>query len=312
MRNLFAETIFDSRKTLWDGLGSEVTGAVSSEHAITLAGLNWDVYQDEVYTKDGIKIEGSFANIRTSDNKPLGIVGERYQIVQNKDAFNFTDELLGEGVTYETAGALKGGKVIWLLAKMPNEYKILDDKIDPFLVFTNSHDGSGAVKVAMTPVRVWCKNTLTLALKKSKRTWSARHTMSIDKRLEQARTTLNLANTYMESLNNTFEDLYKVKLNKDKVVKLVNDLCPVDEDATDRVKKNVENIRMDILFRYEEAPDLKDREETGARFIQSVVDSVDHKEPARLTQNYQANFFASMINGNSLLDRAMDMVMVAA
>ena len=305
------ENMFSARVTPWHGLGTVVSEALSSEEAIEKAGLAWDVYPEEVYTKNGVKIPGAYANVRSSDGSALGIVGERYQIVQNSEAFTFTDALLGEGVKYETAGSLKGGRVIWLLAKMPKTYRILGDNIEEYCCFTNSFDGSGAIKVALTGVRVVCSNTLAAALKSAKRTWSARHTGSIDTKMEQARQTLELAETYMDSLNNTFEDLYKIKLNRDKVVKLVSDLVPVEDDATNRVKQNVENIRMDILFRYDEAPDLKDREETGARFIQAVADSTSHRQPARLTSNYQANFFYSQINGNTMLDKAMSMVMAA-
>lgn len=307
----FAETIFDSRKTLWDGLGEKVEGAQTSEMAIKLAGLDWKVEPKKIFTEDGSEVPDAYANVRDKDNKVLGVVGARYQIVQNSDAFSFTDSLLGEGVTYETAGALKGGKQIWLLAKLPDQYKILGDEVTPYLVFSNSFDGSGSIRVAMTPVRVWCKNTLNLALKTSKRSWNARHSGAIAAKLEQAKQTLNLAVDYMDSLNETFEDLYKVKLNKDKVVSLVDTLIPVSDDMTQRVKDNQERIKSDIFFRYEEAPDLKDREETGARFIQAISDSVSHIQPARLTQNYQANFFASMLNGNDMLDKAMSLVMAA-
>ena len=86
------------------------------------------------------------------------------KVVQNEEAFAFTDELLGEGVTYETAGSLQNGRRTWILAKLPTRYIISGDEITPYLVFMNSHDGSGAIKAAMTPIRVVCQNTLNLAL----------------------------------------------------------------------------------------------------------------------------------------------------
>lgn len=310
--SLLPETIFDARTTPWAGLGTEVKGAATSEDAMRLSGLNWNVIQRKIYDEENNLIPGSFANVRDSDNTCLGIVGERYKVVQNSDAFAFTDALLGEGVRYETAGALDGGRKIWLLAILPEKYRILGDDIDPFLVFSSSHDGSGSIKVAVTPIRVWCKNTLNLSLKKAKRTWSARHTQTIDTKMDQARDTLKLSHAYMDELNNTFEELYKVKVDKDKVIKLVDDLVPIKEDATDRVKNNINRVKSDIIFRWEEAPDLKDREKTGARFIQAVADSVTHIEPARLTQNYQANLWGNMITGNDLADRAMQLVFAAA
>lgn len=307
------ETIFSTRIRPWHGLGVIVNEAPTSKDALKLAGLDWTVEQKPVYLEDGTQIKGAYANVRSSDNKPLGIVGERYKIVNNADAFKFTDELIGEGVTYETAGSLKEGKQVWILAKLPGNYKILDDKVEPFLVFTNSFDGSGSVKVAMTPVRVVCNNTLNLALKNAKRTWSARHTQNIHASMEQSRETLGLAQAYMSTLQFEFEELYKIKLDNDKVVNLVDNLVPIDEEMTDRKKTNLDNIKQDIMFRYLEAPDLKDREQTGARFIQAVTDSIGHMEPARQTSNYQENSFARMINiQNELLDRAMNLVKVVA
>lgn len=312
MRNsLLPETVFDARKTPWYGLGTEVKGAATSADAMRLSGLDWNVVQKKIYDEDNRLIPGQFANVRDSDGSCLGIVGERYKVVQNSEAFEFTDALLGEGVKYETAGALNEGRKIWLLAILPEKYKILGDNVDPYVVFSSSHDGSGSIKVAVTPIRVWCKNTLNLSLKRAKRTWTARHTMAINTKMDQARATLKLSHAYMDELNSTFEDLYKVKIDKDKMIKLVDDLVPIEDDATDRVKNNINRIKSDIIFRWEEAPDLKDRERTGARFIQAVTDSVTHIEPARLTQNYQANLWGNMINGNALADRAMQLVMAA-
>jgi len=296
---------FAGRQTPWHGLGVQVENAPTSEDAIIYAGLNWEVLQKKVYTEDGTRIEGFYSNVRSSDNKPLGVVGSRYTIVQNVDAFKFTDSLLGEGVTYETAGSLNDGKTIWLLAKLPNKYDILGDKVDPYIVFTNTHDGSGAVKVAMTPVRVVCQNTLNFALKSAKRTWSARHLGSIEAKMNEAVETLELANQYMEAVNNQFEDLYKIKLSDFEVRSIINKIVPINEDMGKAQKENSEKVRNDILYRFKEAPDLKQLEYTGARLIQAVSDTSTHIEPFRKTMNFEENRFKKSIEGNDLLDKAL-------
>ena len=296
---------FAGRQTPWHGLGVQVENAPTSEDAIIYAGLNWKVLQKKVYTEDGTRIEGFYSNVRSSDNKPLGVVGSRYTIVQNVDAFKFTDSLLGEGVTYETAGSLNDGKTIWLLAKLPNKYDILGDKVDPYIVFTNTHDGSGAVKVAMTPVRVVCQNTLNFALKSAKRTWSARHLGSIEAKMNEAVETLELANQYMEAVNNQFEDLYKIKLSDFEVRSIINKIVPINEDMGKAQKENSEKVRNDILYRFKEAPDLKQLEYTGARLIQAVSDTSTHIEPFRKTMNFEENRFKKSIEGNDLLDKAL-------
>ena len=136
------ETMFYVREKPWHGLGTEVQEAPTSIDALTLAGLDWEVIQKDVYTEDGSLISGYKLNARSTDNAALGIVSDRYKVVQNSDAFRFTDDLLGEGVTYETAGALQGGRKVWMLARMPQRYIIAGDEIVPYLVVMNSHDGS--------------------------------------------------------------------------------------------------------------------------------------------------------------------------
>ena len=153
------ETMFSVRETPWHGLGTIVNDTPTSEDALRISGLDWKVVQDDVFTDSGERISGYKANIRDIDRKILGVVSDRYKVVQNTDAFSFTDELLGQGVKYETAGSLQDGRRVWLLARMPKEYIGGSDEICPYLVFSNSHDGTGAVKVAITPVRVVCNNS---------------------------------------------------------------------------------------------------------------------------------------------------------
>jgi len=306
------ENMFSVRETPWHGQGLVIESAPTSEDAIRLAGLDWRVESKEIFLADGTKVPDAYANVRSSDNKPLGIVGNRYQIVQNSDAFAFTDALLGEGVKYETAGSLCDGKIVWMLAKLPEKYKILGDDVTPYVVFTNTHDGSGAVKVAMTPVRVVCQNTLNAGLRQAKRTWSARHTGSIDSKMQDAANTLKLADAYMKAQQNLFEDLYKVKTTDSKVVSILNYIAPITDDMTARQASNVEAIRSDILARYRFAPDLSKTDHTGARLIQAVADSTSHMEPIRKTKNYAENRFKTAINGNDFLDRAINVVLAAA
>lgn len=305
------ESLFYVRETPWHGQGLRVEDAPSSEEAIRLAGLDWSVDQQPIYLADGTQIKDNYANVRSSDGKALGIVGSKYKIVQNTEAFAFTDELLGEGVKYETAGSLKEGKVIWLLAKMPEAFEVLGDKVEPYLVFTNTHDGSGAVRVCMTPVRVVCNNTLNMALRGAKRVWSARHTGSIASKLDDARETLQFANNYIKATQETFEELYKVKLNDISLHRMLNNIVPITEDMSDRQKENQKTIRDDILLRYEEAPDLKVLDQTGARLVQAVADTTSHLEPFRLTANWKENRFKNTLDGNKLLDKTVGILLAA-
>lgn len=306
------ETMFYTREAPWHGLGTHVESALSAEEALEKSGLNWNVIQRPIMTTAYNPIPGYKANIRETDNRILGVVTDRYRVVQNAEAFAFTDALLGEGVRYETAGSLQGGKKIWLLAKLPDKYIIEGEQIDPYLVFSSSHDGSGAVKVAMTPVRVVCQNTLNIALSSAKRIWSTVHVGDLAAKMDEAHNTLLLAEKYMGKLGTEFSRLSKIRLSDQKVMEYINLLLPMDDQPTDIHRKNVGRIREDLKMRYFEAPDLKQVGKNGYRFVNAVSDFATHAKPLRKTANYQENMFARTIEGNPLIDRAYEMVLAAA
>lgn len=305
------ETMFSTREKPWHGLGTIVAEAPDSREALILAGLDWKVIQKKIYTGDWKLIHGYRANVRDSDHQFLGVVSDRYRVVQNEDAFAFTDALLGEGVRYETAGSLQSGRRVWMLAKLPNEYIILGEQISPYLVFSNTHDGSGAIKVAMTPVRVVCSNTLNLALHTTKRCWSAKHTTNIAGKLDKARETLLFAKTYMTALGAEFEELSRIQMPDRKVMEAVKELLPMKDDMTIQQKKNVRNLQEDLKRRYFDASDLQEVGRNAYRFVNAVSDFATHNRPLRETANYKENLFMRTMDGNALIDKAYRMVKAA-
>ena len=306
------ETMFYVRKTPWHGLGTKVAEALTSSEALTISGLDWTVAQTPIYTESGHLIKNYKANVRNTDNAILGVVSDRYTVVQNKSAFEFTDNLLGAGVKYETAGSLQGGRRVWLLAKLPEQYIINSEVVEPYLVFSNSHDGSCAINVAMTPVRIVCMNTLNLALRQAKRTWSSKHLGNMKSKLHEAEETMGLANHYMAELNNEIDILNIIRMPDSKVISYINDLVPMPDDATDIQKKNVNQLRDDIITRYYEAPDLRVLDKNAYRFINAVSDFATHSVPIRNTANYQENLFMKTLEGHPVIDRAYAMIKAAA
>lgn len=298
------ETMFYTREKPWHGLGTYVAESITSKEALMAAGLNWRVVQKNLYSEDNIPIQGYKANMRDVDNKVLGVVTDRYKVAQNENAFAFTDELLGKGVRYETAGSLQEGRKTWMLAKLPNEYIITGERISPYLVFSNSHDGSGAIKVVMTPIRVVCQNTLNLALSKAKRVWSTIHTGDIQNKLEDAKTTLFMAETYMDSLGKEIEQLHKIAIPDKKVMEYIDILLPLEEEASDIQKKNIRKLREDMKLRYFDAPDLQQVGKNGYRFVNAVSDFATHAKPLRVTENFKENLFGRIMEGNVLIDKS--------
>lgn len=299
------------RNLPWHGLGECVKEAPTSKDALQLAGLNWKVEPEPIYTETKELISGYKANVRDSDRSVLGVVTDRYKVIQNDEAFAFTDALLGEGVRYETAGSLQNGKKVWLLARMPHEYIISGERISPYLLFSNSHDGSGAVKVAMTPVRVVCNNTLNLALNTAKRAWSMVHTGDVKSKLDEARNTLFMAEMYMDHLGKEFEHLRSIKLSDNEVMEYINLLLPCDESASSQQIRNIRRLRDDFKARYFDAPDLQDVGRNAYRFVNAAADFATHSSPLRKTSSYKENLFSKTVEGNPIIDKAYQMVLAA-
>lgn len=306
------ESMFYVREKPWHGLGTMVAMAPDSTAALRLAELDWNVIQKDIMTADSRDIIPGFkANVRDRDGSVLGIVTDRYRVVQNAEAFSFTDELLGEGVRYETAGSLQGGRRTWVLARLPHQYIINGEEVTPYLVFMNAHDGSGAIKVAMTPVRVVCQNTLNLALSTAKRSWSFNHTGDISGKLDEARDTLLYAGQYMSELGRTFGKLGQIKLSDGKVMEFISALLPAADGASSQQRRNIRRMQEDMRARYYDAPDLADVGKNGYRFINAVSDFATHAKPLRERTNYRESLFARTVDGNPLIDRAYQMVMAA-
>ena len=310
------ETMFYTREKPWHGMGTMVQEAPTSAEALHLAGLDWTVEPKPVYTEiDGIfgksmqEIPGFKANTRDIDGSVLGIVTDAYKIVQNTDAFAFTDNLIGGEVRYETAGSLANGKRTWLLARLP-ETEIVGDKLERYLLFTNTFDGSGSVRVACTPVRVVCQNTLNYALHSAKRAWSIRHTANISERLVEAHNALQFESEYIGALKGNAENFAMQHLTDREINYLISQLFPIAEDATPLVvKRNAE--RRELFRTALNADDLQNFKNTKWQFVNAAADMADHAQPVRMTATSRENRLKDIFNGHPLLDKAYELVLAA-
>ena len=308
------ETMMYVREKPWHGLGTKVDKAPNSAEALELAGLNWKVEQTPVYTADGTLIPNYKANRRNTDKSVLGIVTDRYQIVQNDEAFEFTDSIVGETengvVKYETAGSLNHGKKIWLLAKMPTQ-KVLDDEVEPYMCFTNSHDGSGAIRICMTPIRVVCQNTLNMALSQAKRSWSTKHVGDIESKLEEAKMCLELADEYMYNLGIEAEKLANTALRREQIDEILNEMFPVDDLTSERKKSNIQQIKDEFYIAYF-MPDIEKFIGTAWGAINAMSDCVTHTAPKRNTVDFYNNRWGKVMEGHPMIDQFVDLVRAKA
>ena len=214
----------------------DISSAKTVDEALNLSGLNWQVEPKTIYDEDNNLIENYVANTRDTDGKTLGIVTDRYRIVQNNEAFDFVNDLVSEGFKFDRAGSFRDGKSIWVMGNLPEE-KILGDDVANNVVFVNSHDGSSGVKVMMTPVRLICSNMINLALKNANRIWTSKHTGHIYTKLEEAKYTLGLVNKYMLNLKEEADRLSNISITDTKIEEIFDKMFPVNlnEDSERKI-----------------------------------------------------------------------------
>lgn len=186
----------------WHGLGTKVKGMMTAQEALVAAGLDWEVELVNLFGEWDASIhplETYRAVRRIKDSKVYGVVGAKYEPIQNRNAFNFFDEVIGTGqAVYETAGSLQEGRRIWILANMKGAIGIKGDEVKRFITLTNSHDGTMALQMFWTPIRVVCMNTLRMALSQARESFYCRHTLNAPDRIAAAREILGLANKFYE------------------------------------------------------------------------------------------------------------------
>jgi phage/plasmid-like protein (TIGR03299 family) len=227
---------------------------MTSEQAIELGGLNYGVEKRPLFAPawEGTYVEapGFYANVRTDNNEILGVVKGRYRIVQNKDAFSFFDSIIDKGeAIFETAGALGRGERIFVTAKLPDDMLVRGEKVEKYIMLTNSHDGSTTIIAGFTPIRVVCNNTLTAALKNLDNKVSISHTASAESRLREASRVMGIASKYMDEVNMAFESMTTRRLTDlelkhyiETVMKSATKEEESDKDASTRMKNLVDQV----------------------------------------------------------------------
>jgi phage/plasmid-like protein (TIGR03299 family) len=241
-------SFFSVKEKAWHGLGTIVDQYPTSKEALQFAGLDYTVEKRPLFTYDnenhqadeetGIKIPevsvpDYFATMRTDNETVLGVVGKDYEVVQNIDAFSFFDSIVdGEGIMYETAGALGKGERIFITAKLPGYIRVgSDDCLEKYLFLSTSHDGYGSIMAAFTPIRICCNNTLNAALRNHTNAIRIRHTLGAKERLEQAHKLMGISNQLSQQMEEIFNQWSKVPVTDKQVKQLVQQALVPNKEA---------------------------------------------------------------------------------
>lgn len=245
----------------WHGLGEIVEGAPCAEEAIKLAGLNWTADEIPLFSKlgDGVfkEVETHKQIVRSTDGRQLGVVGSNYTPVQNKDAFKWFDPFIESGfATIETAGSLRQGKKVWVLAKL-NKKPITvakGDSINKYLLLSNGHDGATAVRVGFTPIRVVCNNTLSAAEadRGGSKLIRISHTRRVMDSLDKIQDTINAVDAKFEATAEQYKFLVSKSDIKDEDIKsYVEVLFMSGKQKTERYEMRLNKMTEDITRLFE-------------------------------------------------------------
>jgi len=263
LESVNGETAFASfREPAWHGLGEVFTEEVSTAEMLKKAKLNnWDVRLEDVEIPNQFSSDKSYSFVVRDNpfilgNKDvLGVVGERYVPLQNEDLFDFADNMLDKGGRWETAGSIKGGRVVFGALALERE-TVLDpngvsDKINTYLLVNTSHDGSVAIQASITPVRVVCANTLNLALsslkgkKGLKQSFKIRHTQTAEGKIAVAREALGLANHYLDEFDLLAKSMIETEITNQQFNDIVLKAYPMPtKDSKGSMKKWSDKIEL--------------------------------------------------------------------
>jgi len=241
-------SFFSVQQKAWHGLGQIVEDYPTSAEALKFAGLDFTVSKAPNIHRlpDGAEVisEKSFFTYRSDNGAILGDkLGADYQVVQNVEAFNFFDEIVGgDGIMYETAGALGAGERIFITAKLPDYIKVGNsDLIEKYLFLTTSHDGFGSITAAFTPIRIVCNNTLNAALQNCSNSIKIRHTQNAQDRLKQAHKVLGISNKLSGKLEQLFNHWAKVRITDAEVKKLVQLAMVPNKEVLQALQKGLQD-----------------------------------------------------------------------
>jgi phage/plasmid-like protein (TIGR03299 family) len=291
------QTAFASaRLSAWHRLGTVTDHTMKAEEIMAKAFLgDWGVRKIRIVgidQADGrdvhIPCDDKRMTVRrnpvTGDTEYLGIVGEDYGVVQNEQCAEILDRLVDEvgGAHFETAGSLRRGKSVFVTMKLPTTMEIAGvDRLDLYLIATTSHDGTAALRVDASPIRVVCANTQRAAFQQAVGTYVFRHTSNVTAQISQAREALGLMWKYLDTFQAAADRMINESLAMGEFEKVVADLWPVKDDAPEKTRNNAKERLGTLKYLIREADTQAAIRGTRWAGYQGITEYLDHYQPAK-------------------------------
>ncbi len=245
------ENMFYVGKKPWHGLGVEVNEDIGIYDGLDQSGLHWYVDKLPLYLDDGTIVPDYYATVRMSDRSVLGVVGSRYTVLQNDDAFKWFEPYIeSKLVKLHTAGSLQNGRRVWILAKVNGIFTVAkNDDLELFLLLSHSHDGSLQVDVGTTPIRVVCANTLRMAHTDSaSKLFKVKHGKNVKRSLEDLKHDIERILFGFETTLNAYKFLASIRVSQSQLTNYVRDVFRVAEEKEVSTRLQNQMDRVEQLF----------------------------------------------------------------
>ncbi len=316
-----------ARQHAWHRLGTVLPERFDAGQAMEHAALGgWNVRKEPLQAVvigaegvDTVAVEGKFATVRnhpeTGRPDVLGVVGDQYTVIQNEEHSDLLDALVDQsGAHYETAGSLRGGRSVFLTMKLPDTMQVGGvDGVDTYIAALNSHDGTSAFRLLVTPVRIVCANTQAAAIRAARSTFSIQHSSGARGRIEEARQALGLTFRYVAAFQAGAEKMINEAMSTAGFVAMTRVLCPVKDNATDRIKGNAAKRELDFVQLFTGSDTNTAIRGTRWGAYQAITEWTDHYAPTPKGSDAATVRAERVVAGGQITDlktRAFDLLTV--
>lgn len=297
-----------NRTATWNKVGTDIHTATNTLEALNMAGLNYEVEKAPIFLDNGFQVPNFFATKESGKDRTFGIVGNDYTVVQNKEAFEFIDSIIPEGLQFIKAGETRKG--MFLITKLPSHY-ILGDEVTPYLILQNSHNGSCSLRSAICPLRIVCQNQFTRAFREADNSISLRHSTNIQERMEEAKQVLSFAASYMDTFKAEAEVLAAKKLTKNQVDQVVENYFLIPAESTERKVESIQQKKQQFLTAYN-CEDNQNFKGTAWGLINAFADFNTHQEPGRDTDLAATRKFLKVTLNTKPMEQFINLVQATA
>lgn len=278
------------REATWINIGTDIREANNVNEALAISGLDYNVVKQNIYLPNGALVPKKFATVQEGTDNVFGVVGDNYELVQNRDAFEFIDGIIPEGLEFVKAGTTKD--TVYIIAKLPEHY-VLGDEFVPYIIFQNSHNGFSTLRAAICPLRIVCQNQFAMAFKNADNFISLRHSSSVHERMIEAQAVLTSAANYMDTFSKEAEELATIKLSEAKQTMLINNFFAIPEDASQRKINNMMEKRDEFMVALNQE-DNREYRGTAWGMMNAFADYITHLNPKRRTELSEVNRFQTV------------------